>query len=120
MSSNWSEIFSESGLFQQKVDSPVAPLLLKGLSSRQQVLMFRSGAEAQPDALQPGSIASFSQPSSLQKKNKPVHFLCLPAILIPLLSHVFLQLRSSPSSPPFIPPQDHYFCVFDVLLGCRK
>lgn len=64
--------------------------------------------------------SSFSQPPSLQKKNKPVHFLCLPAILIPLLSHVFLQLCSSPSSPPFIPPQDRYFGVFDVLLGCRK
>lgn len=36
MSSNWSEIFSESGLFQQKVYSPVAPLLLKGAPSSQQ------------------------------------------------------------------------------------
>lgn len=74
---------------------------------------WRSGQEQNPCSLV--SPQPQADPPSLQKKNKAVNFVGLPAVLIPLLSHVFHQLRSSSSSHPFIP---HRIITSLSLMSC--
>lgn len=90
MYSNPSKIISELVLPTHRLGTAALVLLGDATSGQQQTSLragdrFRSGAEIQPGVLQPGftSTTSFSDPPSLQKKNKPLNFRRLPAVLIP-------------------------------------